>query len=168
MLKNILTAIVTMLALAGSAFAQSDSQGAGQQANRDQASPRDSGNQPDSRNPGSGDAEASLDKTFYTAVAPSDMLASRLIGLDVHNLKNEKVGTIEDLIMDDNSLRGVVISVGGFLGIGDRRVAVAPGSLLLSRKEGSDDLNAVINTTREDLKNAPEFKFQGSLSRRKK
>lgn len=168
MLKNVLTATVAMLALAGSAFAQSDSHGADQQANRDQASSRNSGDRQDSRNPGSGDVGAALEDTFYTAVAPSDMLASRLIGLDVYNLRKEKVGTIEDLIVDDNSLRGVVISVGGFLGIGDRRVAVAPGSLLIARKEGSDDLNAVINTTREDLKNAPEFKFQGSLSRRKK
>ena len=48
-----------------------------------------------------------------------------VIGTDVLNDMDEKVGTIADLVMDqDQKLVGVVLSVGGFLGIGDKWVAV--------------------------------------------
>jgi sporulation protein YlmC with PRC-barrel domain len=103
--------------------------------------------------------------TFYT-VGPADMLASRLMDLDVHNLQNEEIGEIDDLIIDEGkNIRGVIISIGGFLGIGERRVAIQPGSLIITR-EGTDDLKAVVNTTKEELQNAQEFKFEGSLSRK--
>ena len=52
----------------------------------------------------------------------------------------------------------VVVSVGGFLGMGDRNVAVQPGSVVLNEQtDGSARM--VINTTKEDLKNAPAFNF---------
>ena len=108
---------------------------------------------------------ATLRLTFYT-VQPADMLASNLIGLDVHNLQNEEIGEIEDLIVDNGkTLRSVVISVGGFLGIGERHVAVDPGSVVITREAGGS-LKAVVNTTRDDLRKAPEFKFEGNLRRR--
>ena len=104
--------------------------------------------------------------TFYT-VQPVDMLASRLIGLDVYNLQNEEIGEIEDLIVDQGkTIRGIVIDVGGFLGIGERRTIVEPGSIVVTREAGGS-LKAVANTTREDLKKAPEFRFEGNMSRRR-
>ena len=109
---------------------------------------------------------ATLRMTFYT-VRPADMLASNLIGLDVHNLKNEEIGEIEDLIVDEGkTVRGIVIGIGGFLGMGERHTAIEPGAIVITReREGA--LKAVVNTTREDLQKAPEFKFQGNVARRK-
>jgi hypothetical protein len=108
---------------------------------------------------------ATVAVTFYT-VQPADMLASRLMDLDVHNLQNEEIGEIEDLIIDNGkNIRAVVISVGGFLGIGDRNVAVQPGSVVITQ-EGAGNLKAVVNTTRENLKNAPEFKFENNMARK--
>ena len=109
---------------------------------------------------------ATLRITFYT-VQPADMLASNLIGLDVHNLKNEEIGEIEDLVVDNGkTIRGIVIGVGGFLGMGERRTVIEPASIVITREAGGS-LKAVVNTTREDLKNAPEFKFEGNMNRRK-
>jgi len=109
---------------------------------------------------------ATLRLTFYT-VQPADMLASNLMGLDVHNLQREEIGEIEDLILDNGkTIRGIVVGVGGFLGIGERRVVVEPASIVLTREAGGG-LKAVANTTRDDLKNAPEFKFEGNMSRAK-
>ena len=109
---------------------------------------------------------ATLQITFYT-VRPADMLASNLIGLDVHNLQNEEIGEIEDLVVDEGkTIRGIVIGIGGFLGIGERRTVVEPGSIVVTRDPGGA-FKAVANTTREDLKKAPEFKFEGNMSRPK-
>src|SRR6187401_2403506 len=51
--------------------------------------------------------------------------ASKLIGLDVYNEANEKLGDINELILDkDGKVNAVVIGVGGFLGMGEHDIAV--------------------------------------------
>lgn len=104
------------------------------------------------------DKAATMRVTFYTVQA-ADMRASELIDTDVYNLQNEKIGEVEDLILDSGkNVKAVVVSVGGFLGLGDRNVAVQPGSVVLS-EQNDGSARMVINTTKEELKNAPEFKF---------
>lgn len=99
-----------------------------------------------------------LKLTFYTA-QPADFSANNVINSNVYNLQNEDIGEVEDLIIDDGKrLRALVISVGGFLGMGERHVAVDPASVVITR-EGSG-LRVIANTTREDLKNAPAFEFK--------
>lgn len=101
--------------------------------------------------------------TFY-AVQPTDMPLSNLYDLDVYNQQNENVGEIEDVIVDDGkTIKAVVLGVGGFLGIGERYVAVDPSSIVITRQ--GDTMRAVINSTREELRNAPEFKFEGNMRR---
>ena len=105
--------------------------------------------------------------TFYT-VQPADMLVGNLLGTNVVNLQNETVGEIENLVIDDGKrIKAVVLGVGGFLGLGERYASVDPGSLLISR-DASGTMRAVINTTRETLRNAPEFKFEGGMQRRQR
>src|SRR6185437_7422234 len=54
-----------------------------------------------------------------------DWRASKVVGLNVYNEKNENVGSINDLLMDKSgSIKAAVISVGGFLGMGSRLIAV--------------------------------------------
>ena len=51
--------------------------------------------------------------------------ASKLVGLNVYNDSNESLGTINDLLTDKSGdIKGVVIGVGGFLGVGEHLVAV--------------------------------------------
>jgi sporulation protein YlmC with PRC-barrel domain len=51
--------------------------------------------------------------------------ASKLIGVNVYNENNEKIGDIEELIVDKSSkVDNVVLGVGGFLGMGEHYVAV--------------------------------------------
>ena len=51
--------------------------------------------------------------------------ASKVVGLNVYNDKNENIGSINDLLMDKGgSIKAAVISVGGFLGMGSRLVAL--------------------------------------------
>ena len=67
----------------------------------------------------------------FIGLKPTDAVTSRLIGADVYNNQNEKLGDIEDLVITDGkTISGVVIGVGGFLGIGEKNVAV-PFNMLL-------------------------------------
>jgi len=56
--------------------------------------------------------------------------ASKLIGLDVYNDQNEKLGDISELLLDKSgSVKGVVIGVGGFLGLGQSEIMVEMSKL---------------------------------------
>ncbi len=51
--------------------------------------------------------------------------ASKVVGLSVYNDKNESLGSINDMLMDKSgNIKGVVLGVGGFLGVGEHLVAV--------------------------------------------
>src|SRR3954451_6408418 len=62
---------------------------------------------------------------FLTQEKPGQWRASKLKGLDVYNNSNEKIGDIREVLLDQSGkAEAVVIGVGGFLGIGERDVAV--------------------------------------------
>jgi predicted outer membrane protein/sporulation protein YlmC with PRC-barrel domain len=62
---------------------------------------------------------------FMTQEQPGQWRASKLEGLDVYNTNDEKIGDISELILDNNGkIQAVIIGVGGFLGLGERDVAI--------------------------------------------
>jgi hypothetical protein len=99
---------------------------------------------------------------FITQQATSQQLAENFIGMKVESAKKENIGKVSDLILDDqNRIVGAVLSVGGFLGVGAKHVAVAWNELQV---QGSDaDQIATVNLTKDQLQNAPEFKSQADL-----
>jgi hypothetical protein len=55
-----------------------------------------------------------------------DWRSSKMIGLNVYNDSNEKLGSISDMLMDKTGkINAAVIGVGGFLGVGERLVTVS-------------------------------------------
>ena len=98
-------------------------------------------------------------RVIFYRLGQADMRMSKLIGSDIRNLQNEDVGEIEDVIFDNSkNMRAVIVSIGGFLGMGERYVAVDPSSIVITRNDDGD-VEAVLNTTREDLRKAPQFTF---------
>ena len=70
-------------------------------------------------------ANKSSDQQHQTASQMNLWPASKIKGLNVYNQNNEKIGDISDLMLSkDGKIDDVVISVGGFLGIGTHDVAV--------------------------------------------
>jgi len=141
---------------------------------------------------------------FLTQEKPGQWRASKLRGLDVYNNSNEKIGDIREVLLDQfGKAEAVVIGVGGFLGIGERDVALpfseikfvdqprtasatdtrpaganapptpaAPvptsgpattGSTTASRTAVTDGRSypdhAVLNMSRDQLRNAPAFQY---------
>ena len=63
--------------------------------------------------------------SWLTQEQPGQWRASKLEGLDVYNPNNEKIGDISELLVDSSGkIQAVVVGVGGFLGIGERDVAI--------------------------------------------
>ena len=64
--------------------------------------------------------------TSATMHKEGEWRASKLAGVDVYNEANEKIGEINDVILDrSGKVANVILGVGGFLGLGERYVAVA-------------------------------------------
>jgi hyperosmotically inducible periplasmic protein len=82
--------------------------------------------------------------------------ASDLIGMSVQNKQEEKLGKVENLLVDLPSGRivAVVVSSGGFLGMGDELSAVPPTALRFTSARDTLQLDA----TKEMLSRAPHFK----------
>ena len=102
-------------------------------------------------------------EVFVTA-KPTDVLSSNLVGLNI-NAANETIGEIKDLIISHGDLSGYVVSVGGFLGLGERYVVVHPKAVQISYVENDRKWHAVMNITKDQLKAAPEFKYEGRWKR---
>ena len=75
---------------------------------------------------------------------------SKLMGLDVYNEANEKLGDVNELILDkDGKVSAVVIGVGGFLGMGEHDIAVTMDKLKFIEEPVRTSSTAPATTTRE-------------------
>jgi hypothetical protein len=101
---------------------------------------------------------------FSAAQSADEWRSTKLIGLAVYNRANEKVGDINDLILGaDGKVSNAVIGVGGFLGLGEKLVAVAFSDLQLNR-DADGKMHVTIDSTKEALENAPDFKYDTATS----
>ncbi len=82
---------------------------------------------------------------------------SQIMGKSVVNDANEPIGKIDDLIVspDDNKSAYVILSVGGWLGMGTRLVALPYDQLHITSARIT-----LPGATKEGLKNLPEFKYK--------
>lgn len=85
--------------------------------------------------------------------------ASKLVGATVVNSDDESIGTIDDLVVNpDDKVTYAIVSVGGFLGIGSKLVAVPFDSL----RTVKDERLMLPGASKEALKGLPEFKYARS------
>ena len=113
--------------------------------------------------------------SYLGTAEPNDVLASNLIGMriyaveaDVDDTKTypadsrkdwQDVGEVNDVILDWNGgVKAVVLGVGGFLGIGEKDVAIEMSSLRKVREsDDSNDWFLVVNSSKDMLTNAPAY-----------
>lgn len=89
----------------------------------------------------------------------SGLRADKVIGAEVYNNANDSIGTIDDLIIEPNDrVVYAIVSVGGFLGIGDRLVAV-PFDRITYRRDGDDVQMVLPESTKANLESMPEFRY---------
>lgn len=86
--------------------------------------------------------------------APTMFLSDDLDGKDIYGANNEKIGEIEDFILNaDGSVGAVVVEVGGFLGVGEKDVLVNWSALQITM-DGDDLRVNAPGLTRDVLTNA--------------
>jgi sporulation protein YlmC with PRC-barrel domain len=107
------------------------------------------------------ESKSSSASTNQTATAAGMWQGSKLIGLSVYNDQNEKIGSIKDLMVDKSGkIDSAVIGVGGFLGMGERDIAVKFGEL----KWSTEPVKSASNSGGSNTTTRPSTTGAGSSS----
>lgn len=105
------------------------------------------------------DAAAATPDTYLTEQAETQISANTYIGQSVYNSADESIGSISDLILEkDGGITAAVIGVGGFLGIGEKAVAVPFNNITVTQAPDGGEVKLTTTETAETLQAAPEFK----------
>jgi hypothetical protein len=98
---------------------------------------------------------------FVQAPEAGDWRASKLIGASVVGPDDKSIGDINELLIaEDGSVDAVVVGVGGFLGIGEKNVAIPFDTLNVQRDADSNDIEKIsVSFSKEELENAPKFAY---------
>ena len=86
------------------------------------------------------------------AIGANQMRASKVIGADVYDIHNQKIGDVQDLVLDkDGRVAKVVVDVGSFLGMGGKNVAVKMSDIK------TDHNRLTLDRTKDQLKQTAAY-----------
>jgi len=105
-------------------------------------------------------ASAGSSPQFVNTQQPDQWLASKFKGTDVIGADNEKIGDVSDILFDKaGKIEAFIVSVGGFLGMGSKDVAMAPAAFEVVKGDASkneaDKLKVAMS--KDQLKQAANF-----------
>jgi hypothetical protein len=103
-------------------------------------------------------ATPGTDMFYRETLAPTHWRSSESIGEAVYNRAGERIGEIDDLLIDKSGkVLAAVVGVGGFLGMGEHKVAVSYQSFEMTR-ETNGKPRLVVDINKAALKEAPVYK----------
>ena len=86
-----------------------------------------------------------------------DVLVTSLLGLPVYDLHDSELGEVVDVVLaGDGAVDAIVISVGGFLGMGQKEVAL-PFATVTETTNAEGNARVIVNTSSAELEAAPHF-----------
>lgn len=93
-----------------------------------------------------------------TSVPSSSLTVTDWYKQDVYDPNNNKIGSVSDvLVAPDGRVNALIVGVGGFLGVGEKDVAVDFNAVKPTKK--NDKTYLTMNATKDELKAAPGFKY---------
>lgn len=110
-----------------------------------------------------GQTMSSGSNALMTTVPSSSRTVTDWYKQSVYDRNNNKIGDIADvLVSNDGKVNALIIGVGGFLGAGEKDVAVSFDAVKESMKDNKNYLT--MDTTKDALKNAPGFKYDSNTT----
>ncbi len=102
---------------------------------------------------------------FQTKQGQGEWLVGNLWHKSVYNAAGKSIGDLNDIVMNkDGKIAAIVVGVGGFLGLGEKNVAVDYD--YLQKNGGISPDRITLGMSEQDLRNAPAFQHSGSSSNR--
>lgn len=104
------------------------------------------------------ESSESMEAGNRVAFTDAKLEATEIIGMRVYGANDEDLGEISEILLSkDGQAEGVIIDVGGFLGIGEKPVAVAFDAIELARSEDDMWSGVYTNFTEEELEAQPAY-----------
>ena len=97
-----------------------------------------------------------MDHSTHTRLAPGEFNEATLMDAAIYGPRDEKIGTVSHVHGSGSDTR-VIVDVGGFLGIGEKAVALKLDRLKMTPEQDAS-LKLVMDIKKEELTNAPTFK----------
>jgi sporulation protein YlmC with PRC-barrel domain len=111
---------------------------------------------------GTANNNAAAGSGTFVSIPENDELSSKVVGLDIYNTDNKDIGQIKDIALNQNGRsQAYIVSVGGFLGLGEHYIAVNPSAVKITYGDQDKKWHASMNASADQLKAAPEFKYSG-------
>ena len=99
-----------------------------------------------------------LKRDGFAALDTMTLTSEDLTGASVYDSSDARIGEISKLLLsDDGKLTEAVIDVGGFLGIGEKPVALPIGSVDILRQTEGNETRVYVPMTKEELEALPKF-----------
>lgn len=99
-----------------------------------------------------------VDREGYSQIEQVDLTAEMLTGARLYGTNDEDIGEVSELVLtDDGSIDKVILDVGGFIGIGEKSIAVSLDELQIMRPDGGNDVRVYIDATQEQLEQQPAY-----------
>lgn len=93
----------------------------------------------------------------YALTEVATMTADQLKGVDIYDPSDTKIAEVADVVIGaDNAVTGIVTDVGGFLGMGEHRVSLAPDKVTVY-KNADGDMRAYVSMSKDELKALPAY-----------
>lgn len=103
-------------------------------------------------------ANSSAPMEGFVMVDADKITAEQLDGQWVYDATGEHIGEVSEINLNaDGKVSDVIIDVGGFLGMGEKPVALAYDEIKLQRAKDGDELRVNVNATKEELEAMPEY-----------
>ncbi|WP_138469392.1 PRC-barrel domain-containing protein [Poseidonocella sp. HB161398] len=94
----------------------------------------------------------------YVTADIGDVTTEQLTGARVYDLNDKRIGEVHEVAMTADGQPGkAIVDVGGFLGIGEKRVELGFDQMNIEKLNGGDELRIQVNATEEQLKEMPEY-----------
>lgn len=135
-----------------------DTQARGQEQTGQMAAGDDTQANAESRTNRTGFAAPEMERDGYNRVEIRDVSTEMLMGKSVYDVSDNDVGTVDDMILDeDGRITNIIIDFGGFLGIGTSQAAIGFDELTIMSDEGYSDVRIYVDATKDQIQELPRY-----------
>ena len=93
-----------------------------------------------------------IERDGYQNIEATDLTAEDMEGAALYGADDDSIGEVEDLIVTtDGQIEQAIVDVGGFLGLGEHRIAIDFDELQVVRSDDGSDLRVYVSATKEQL-----------------
>lgn len=102
--------------------------------------------------------DPAIENDGFVAATPDQITTETLTGATVYDSTDAQVGEISELVLDaSGNAQQAIVDVGGFLGIGEKPVALNISDVKIMKSADSDELRVYVDQTKEQLEAMPEY-----------